>query len=71
MDSTPSLFRNVVSNAYHWIAFKLVGAPPAQPGKPGSPRDAVGATIWVTANGFRQRADVMAGGSFASSPGLP
>ncbi len=68
MDSSPSLFRNVVSNGNHWIAFKLVGAPPTQPGKPGSPRDAVGATIWVTANGFRQRADVTAGGSYASSP---
>ena len=40
----------------------------AQGGKPGSPRDAVGTTIWVTANGFRQRMDVIAGGSFASSP---
>ena len=68
MDTTPSLFRNVVSNGNHWIAFKLVGAPAPQTGKPGSPRDAVGATIYLTANGFRQRADVMAGGSYASSP---
>jgi enediyne biosynthesis protein E4 len=68
MDSTPSLFRNVVKNGNHWVAFKLVGAPAAQHGKPGSPRDAVGATVWVTAGGFRQRMDVIAGGSFASSP---
>ncbi len=68
MDSTPSLFRNVVGNGNHWIAFKLVGSPSAEPGKPGSPRDAIGATVWVTANGFRQRMDVMAGGSYASSP---
>lgn len=68
IDSTPSLFRNVVSNRNHWIAFQLTGLPAAQPGKPGSPRDAVGATVWVTANGFRQRADVIAGGSYASSP---
>ncbi len=68
MDSTPSLFRNVVNNGNHWIAFRLMGAPITEPGKPGSPRDAVGATVWVTANGFRQRADVIAGGSFASSP---
>jgi len=76
MDSTPSLFRNVVGTpaalaaepsgtpapiANHWIAFKLVGGPK-------SPRDAVGATVYVTANGFRQRVDVLAGGSFASSP---
>ncbi len=68
MDGTPSLFRNVAAGPNHWIAFNLVGAPSAQPGKNGSPRDAVGATVWVTANGFRQRADVIAGGSFASSP---
>ncbi len=67
MDATPSLFRNVVNNGNHWIAFRLVGAAATGPGKSGSPRDAVGATIWVTANGFRQRADVVAGGSFASS----
>jgi hypothetical protein len=67
MDGTPSLFRNVVKNDNHWIAFKMVGAPAAGPGKPGSPRDAVGATVWLTANGFRQRMDVVAGGSFASS----
>ena len=67
MDSTPSLFRNVVANGNHWIGFKLVGGAPVDPGKSPSPREAVGATVWVTANGFRQRADVMAGGSFAST----
>ncbi len=61
LDSPPSLFRNVTRQSNHWIAFKLIGGPK-------SPRDAVGATIFVTANGFRQRQDVIAGGSFASSP---
>src|SRR5580692_3521856 len=76
LDSTPSLFRNVVGtppasaadvagtaapSPNHWIAFKLIGGPK-------SPRDAVGAVMYLTANGFRQRADVLAGGSFASSP---
>ena len=32
-----------------------------------SPRDATGATVYVTANGFRQRGDVVSGGSYASS----
>ena len=68
MDGTPSLFRNVVKTENHWIGFHLVGAPSMEPGKSGSPRDAIGATVWVTAEGFRQRADVIAGGSFASSP---
>ena len=67
MDGTPSLFRNVVHNGNHWIAFRLVGSGAPGPGKRGSPRDGVGATVWLTANGFRQRADVLAGGSFASS----
>ncbi|MEO6805832.1 MAG: CRTAC1 family protein, partial [Edaphobacter sp.] len=76
LDATPSLFRNVtgtpaaiaampagtaVPTPNHWIAFKLVGGPK-------SPRDAVGAVVYLTADGFRQRADVLAGGSFASSP---
>ena len=61
MDSTPTLLRNVTKEGNHWIAFKLIGGPK-------SPRDAVGATVFVTANGFRQRQDVIAGGSFASSP---
>ena len=61
LDGAPSLMRNVTKAGNHWIAFKLVGGSK-------SPRDAVGATIYVTANGFRQRQDVLAGGSFSSSP---
>jgi len=60
MDSTPTLLRNVVENGNHWVTFRLVGS-----GK--SPRDAIGAKIFLTAGGFRQRADVFSGGSYASS----
>lgn len=60
MDGTPTLLKNVTTTGNHWIGLKLVGT-----GK--SPRDAIGATVYVTANGFRQRADVTSGGSFASS----
>jgi enediyne biosynthesis protein E4 len=60
IDSTPVLLRNVVKNSNHWVTFKLVG------GKK-SPRDAVGAKVFVTAGGVRQRADVFSGGSYASS----
>src|ERR1700722_4388274 len=60
MDSTPTLLRNVVENGNHWVTFKLVGN-----GK--SPHDAIGAKIFLTAGGFRQRADVFSGGSYASS----
>lgn len=65
LDTPPSLLRNVTAGEGklakpHWIAFRLVGGPK-------SPKDAIGATIYLTANGFRQRADVLAGGSYASS----
>jgi hypothetical protein len=60
MDSAPALLRNVVKNGNHWIAFKLIGGPK-------SPRDAIGAKIFVAAGGVRQRADVISGGSYGSS----
>ena len=60
MDSAPVVLRNVVKNSNHWITLKLVGGPK-------SPRDAIGAKVFVTAGGFRQRGDVFSGGSYASS----
>jgi hypothetical protein len=60
IDSLPTLLRNVVKNDYHWVTFKLIGGEK-------SPRDAVGAKVFLTANGVRQRADVFSGGSYASS----
>lgn len=60
MDSHPVLMRNVFETTNHWIKFRLVGGPK-------SPRDAVGTTMYVKADGIRQRGDVMAGGSFLSS----
>jgi hypothetical protein len=67
MDGTPSLFRNVVQNDNHWIAFRLIGSQEISSLKRRSPVDAVAATIYLTAGGMRQRFDVTAGGSFASS----
>ena len=60
IDSMPTLLRNVVKNENHWVAFKLVGGAK-------SPRDAIGAKIFLTAGGVRQRADVFSGGSYGSS----
>ena len=60
MDSTPTLLRNVAKNANHWISLKLVGGPK-------SPRDAIGAKVFLSAGGVRQRADVISGGSYGSS----
>ena len=60
IDGPPVLLRNVNADHHHWVEFNLVGGAK-------SPRDAVGATIYLTANGMRQREDVMSGGSFISS----
>jgi hypothetical protein len=60
MDSPPTLLRNVVKNANHWLTLKLIGGPK-------SPRDAIGAKVFLTTAGIRQRADVFSGGSYGSS----
>jgi len=49
-----------MKNRNHWITFKLIGGAK-------SPRDAIGAKIFLTAGGARQRGDVFSGGSYASS----
>jgi hypothetical protein len=60
MDGEPFLLRNVNPDHHHWVEMKLIGSPK-------SPRDAVGATVYLTANGIRQRGDVLSGGSYLSS----
>ena len=63
MDSTPTLLRNVVKNGNHWVGLKLIGGPK-------SPRDAIGAKVFLTAGGIRRRAEVFSGASYASSSDL-
>jgi enediyne biosynthesis protein E4 len=60
LDGAPVLLRNVSSDQHHWVELKLIGGPK-------SPRDAVGATVYLTTGGIRQRRDVLSGGSFASN----
>jgi hypothetical protein len=60
LDNTPILLRNVSQDQNHWVGLSLVGGAK-------SPRDAVGATVYLTAGGVRQRGDVISGGSYASS----
>ena len=60
MDGGPVLLRNVSPDQHHWVEMKLIGGPK-------SPRDAVGATVYLSANGIRQRGDVLSGGSYLSS----
>jgi enediyne biosynthesis protein E4 len=47
----------------NWLLLRLLGGN-------GSPRDATGTTVYLTADGRRLRGDVMSGGSFASHSDL-
>jgi hypothetical protein len=60
MDGHPVLLRNVSPDKNHWLELKLIGGPK-------SPRDAVGSAVYVTANGMKQREDVISGGSYLST----
>jgi hypothetical protein len=67
LDSTPTLLRNVSKSPNHWLGLKLIAQAAAPMAGLKSPRDAIGAKVFLTAGGFRQRADVFSGGSYASS----
>jgi hypothetical protein len=60
VDGPPVLLRNVVNNGNNWVDLKLIGGPK-------SPRDAIGAKAFLTANGMTQRNDVISGGSYISN----
>ena len=63
MDGIPTLLRNVNPDHHQWVELGLVGGPK-------SPRDAVGATVYLQAGGIRQREDVLSGGSYLSNNDL-
>jgi hypothetical protein len=60
IDGPALLLKNVNPDRHHWVEMKLVGGPK-------SPRDAVGARVFLRANGMRQREDILSGGSYISS----
>ncbi len=60
LDAHPALLGNVSPDSHHWIELNLVGGSK-------SPRDAIGATVYLTAGDKKQREDVFSGGSFAST----
>jgi enediyne biosynthesis protein E4 len=66
IDGPPVLLKNVDPDTHHWVELKLIGGINSTNGKT-SPRDAIGATVYLTANNIRQREDVMSGGSYISS----
>src|ERR1019366_2806144 len=63
LDGVPLLLHNVNPDHNHWVELNLVGGPK-------SPRDAVGATVYLTTGGMPQRGDVLSGGSYLSSNDL-
>jgi len=63
LHNVPVLLRNVNADTNHWVGLKLIGGAR-------SPRDAIGASVYLTVGGMRQRADVISGGSYASSNDL-
>lgn len=62
LDGHPVVLRNVAQNKSHWLGVKLVGDP-----KRKTPKDALGATVWLTSGKIRQRADLFSGASYASN----
>jgi len=60
LDGPPLLLKNVNPDHHHWVELKLIGGAK-------SPRDAVGATVFLAANGMRQRQDLLSGGSYVST----
>ncbi len=56
---SPTLLRNVNKDQHHWVEFRLMGGR--------GPRDATGASVFLTAGGVSQRGELLSGGSFASS----
>ncbi len=60
-DSKPTILRNVSASSGHWLNLHLVGDVSKK-----SPRDAIGASAYVTTGKVRQRQDVISGGSFGS-----
>jgi hypothetical protein len=65
-DGPPVLLKNVNPDHHHWVEMGLVGGTNPKNGK-SSPRDATCATVYLTANGMRQRQDVLSSGSYFSA----
>lgn len=65
IDSKPTILRNVSSRVGNWLSIRLVGDTSKK-----TPRDAIGARVYVTTGKIRQRRDVISGTSYASQNDL-
>jgi hypothetical protein len=61
VDSKPTILKNVSAAAGHWLNLHLVGDVAKK-----SPRDAIGAIVYLTTGKLRQRQDVVSGGGYGS-----
>jgi hypothetical protein len=61
IDSKPTIMRNVTAGSGHWLDIQLQGDVSKK-----SPRDAIGATAYVTTGRLRQRQDVVSGAVYCS-----
>ena len=66
VDGPPVLLRNVNPDRHHSVEIGLIGGRNSANGK-SSPRDATCATVYLQANGMRQRRDVLSSGSYISA----
>jgi hypothetical protein len=66
LDGRPTILRNSgAGTGNHWITLELVGDPGAK-----TPKDAIGAVVYCTAGGIRQRGEVASGRSYVSQNDL-
>jgi hypothetical protein len=61
IDSKPTIMRNVTAGSGHWLEIQLQGDVSKK-----NPRDAIGATAYVTTGKLRQRQDVVSGAVYCS-----
>ena len=65
IDSKPTILKNVTAAPGHWLSLRLRGDAGRK-----SPRDAIGACVFVTAGKVKQRQDIVSGGGYASQNDL-
>jgi enediyne biosynthesis protein E4 len=61
LDAKPVVLRNTAATSGHWLGLRLIGDVAKK-----SPRDAIGATAYVTTGSTRQRQDVVSGAVYCS-----
>ncbi len=61
IDGAPAVLRNVTEARNHWLQLRLVGDPAKR-----SPKDGIGALIFITTGKLRQRVDAVSGGGYSS-----